>query len=428
MSSGQMLIASPNPQRFLTQGEGIGGVIKATPGDFLVEEIPLYEPCGKGEHLYLRIEKTSVSHGELMSCIRRHFGVKDVNIGYAGMKDKHAVTSQTVSVHLLNDPADIQIDHKRIKVLWAARHTNKIKRGHLRGNRFVIRIRSVDPLKVTLAKKRLEEIKQTGIPNFFGPQRFGYRTNNHLVGAAIVRGDWQGVLDELLGTTGTPYPDYQQQSRELYDQGNFKEAAEHWTVANRNELIAIRGLREGKSASNACYAIGKAALSFFVSSLQSAIFNRVLDERIEQGTLSKLMDGDLAFKHDSRSVFKVTSEELVGDVLADRIARFEISPSGPLWGAGMTRAAGRVGDCEIRALVAAGITFQSLVETSYDQRGARRSLRAAVENIAVDSGVDEEGSYIRLAFDLSRGSYATVLLREIMQTDLQDKTAFNSQD
>lgn len=426
MSSGQMLIASPNPQKFLTQGEGIGGIIKSTPEDFLVEEIPLYEPCGKGEHLYLQIEKTSVSHGELMSCLRRHFGVKDLHIGYAGMKDKHAVTSQTVSVHLLDDPPDINIDHKRIKVLWAARHTNKLKRGHLRGNRFVIRIRSVDPLKVTLAKKRLEELQRTGMPNFFGPQRFGYRCNNHLVGAAIVRGDWQAVLDELLGITGTPFPDYQQELRELYDQGNYKEAAGHWTVANRNELIAIRGLRDGKSPSNACYAIGKAALSFFVSSLQSAIFNRVLDERIEQGTLQKMMEGDLAFKHDSRSVFKVTAEELVGDVLADRLARFEISPSGPLWGAGMTRTADAVGDAELRALEAAGITFQSLVETSYDQKGARRALRVPIENTSVDGGVDEEGSYIRLAFDLSRGSYATVLLREIMQTELDDKTSFTA--
>ncbi len=427
MSSGQMLIASPNPQRFLTEGEGIGGVIKSTPGDFLVEEIPLYEPCGKGEHLYLKIEKTCVSHGELMSCVRRHFGVKDLNIGYAGMKDKHAVTSQTISIHLHDDPPDIQIDHKRIKVLWAARHTNKLKRGHLRGNRFVIRIRSVDPLKVTLARKRLETIEQTGMPNFFGPQRFGYRCNNHLVGAAIVRGDWKAVLDELLGTTGTPFPDYQKQQRELYDEGNFKEAAKFWTVANRNELIAIRGLRDGKSPSNACHAIGKAALSFFVSALQSAIYNRVLDERIEAGTLQKLMEGDLAFKHDSRSVFKVTEDELVGNVLADRLANFEISPSGPLWGAGMTRAMGDVGDAELRALEAAGITFQSLVETSYDQKGVRRSLRVAVENIAVDSGVDEEGSYIRLAFDLSRGSYATVLLREIMQTDLEDKTSFTAE-
>lgn len=420
MSSEQMLIASPNPQKFLTQGEGIGGVIKSTPNDFLVEEIPLYEPCGKGEHIYLRIEKTSVSHGELMSCLRRHFGVKDLHIGFAGMKDKHAVTSQTVSVHLHNDPPSIDIDHERIKVLWAQRHTNKLKRGHLRGNRFVIRVRDVDPLKVTIAKKRLEEIQQSGIPNYFGPQRFGYRCNNHLVGAAIVRDDWKGVLDEMLGTTSTPFPDYQKSQRELYDQGDFKEAAKLWTVANRNELIAIRGLREGKSPSDACHAIGKAALSFFVSALQSAVFNRVLDERIEQGTIAKLMDGDLAFKHDSRSVFKVTEEELVGDVLAERLERFEISPSGPLWGAGMTRTMGEIGDAELRALEAAGISFQSLVETSYDQKGARRALRVPIENTSVDGGVDEEGSYIRLAFDLSRGSYATVLLREIMQTDPQD--------
>ncbi len=70
-----MCIVNPLPHQYLTQGTGTGGVIKSRPDDFVVEEIPLYEPCGEGEHLYLRIEKTSVSHGELISCLLRHFHV-----------------------------------------------------------------------------------------------------------------------------------------------------------------------------------------------------------------------------------------------------------------------------------------------------------------------------------------------------------------
>ena len=164
-------ILNPLPQRFLTDEPGIGGVIKSRPEDFLVDEVPLYEPCGEGEHLYLRIEKTGVSHVELLSCLRRHFKVGESAIGFGGMKDKRAVTRQTLSIHLLQDPATVELEHRRIKVLWATRHTNKIHRGHLAGNRFSIRIREVDPTKVTVVKRQLQRMTSTGVPNYFGVQR-----------------------------------------------------------------------------------------------------------------------------------------------------------------------------------------------------------------------------------------------------------------
>ena len=91
---------NPLPQRYLTPGSGIGGTIKTRPEDFLVEEVPLYDPCGTGEHLYLGIQKTGVSHMELISHLRRHFDVPRRAIGFAGMKDKAAVTQQTVSIYL----------------------------------------------------------------------------------------------------------------------------------------------------------------------------------------------------------------------------------------------------------------------------------------------------------------------------------------
>jgi tRNA pseudouridine13 synthase len=421
-----MCIDNPLPQQYLTQGKGTGGVIKSQPDDFVVEEIPLYEPCGEGEHLYLRIEKTSVSHGELMSCLRRHFHVKEVNIGYAGMKDKAAITRQTVSIHLLDDPPSVEIDHERINVLWARRHTNKIHRGHLRGNRFSIRIREVDPLSITAVKRCLDQLQQTGMPNYFGFQRFGYRCNNQILGAAIVRKDWQAMLDELLGATGTPFPEYQRERRELYDQGRYTEAARDWAAANRNELIASRSLRGGKSLHGVCHAVGQTPLAFWISALQSAIFNRVLDERLQQGTLLTLVEGDLAWKHDSRSVFAVTAAEMEGDVLARRLERFEISPSGPLCGSGMTRAAGSVDVVEIRALQATGVPLDALMQVGYGVHGARRAMRVPIANVELDSGVDEGGNFIHLAFDLPRGAYATVLLREIMRTAIDETASFAS--
>lgn len=425
MSTGTMCIVNPLPQQYLTQGKGTGGVIKSQPADFVVEEIPLYEPKGEGEHLYLRIEKTNVSHGELMSCLRRHFHVKEVNIGYAGMKDKAAITRQTVSIHLLDDPPSVEIDHERINVLWARRHTNKIRRGHLRGNRFSVRIRKVDPLSITTVKRCLDQLQRTGMPNYFGVQRFGYRCNNQILGAAIVRKDWQGLLDELLGAAGTPFPEYQRERRELYDQGRYAEAAREWRAANRNELIASRLLRDGKSLHGVCHALGPTPLTFWISALQSAIFNRVLDERLQQGTLLTLVVGDLAWKHDSRSVFAVTAAEMEGDELARRLERFEISPSGPLCGSGMTCAAGSVDEVEIRALQATGVPLDALMQVGYGVRGARRAMRVPIANVEFDSGVDEGGNFIHLAFDLPRGAYATVLLREIMRIAIDETASFS---
>ena len=155
-------IDDPLPRGFLTDGPGIGGALKVRPEDFLVDEIPAYEPCGEGEHLYLRIQKTSVAHGELISCLSRHFDVPRSAIGYAGMKDKHAVTSQTISIHRHDDPADLEIPHERIAVQWASRHRNKLRRGHHRGNRFSIRVRDVDPTSAVAAHRALQALERTG--------------------------------------------------------------------------------------------------------------------------------------------------------------------------------------------------------------------------------------------------------------------------
>ena len=101
-----MRITDPLPQRFLTQTPGVGGRIKLRPEDFLVDEIPLYEPEGTGEHLYLGIQKTNVSHGEMMSCLRRQFGVREFAIGYAGMGSLLTVLFGRPLVRLNYDQSD----------------------------------------------------------------------------------------------------------------------------------------------------------------------------------------------------------------------------------------------------------------------------------------------------------------------------------
>lgn len=408
-------IADPAPQRYLTDDPGIGGRLKDAPEDFIVEELPLYEPCGTGEHLYLRVRKIGCAHGEMMSCLRRTFGVPERAIGYAGMKDKVAVTTQTVSIHLPQDPPDVEIDHERISVLWSSRHRNKIRRGHLKGNRFSIRIRDVDPMQAPVALRTIRHLEQTGVPTYFGLQRFGYRANNHLIGAMVLTGDWEGILSEVLGAGGTPFPAYQRERRELFDAGDLDRAAAEWTAADRSELSIINALRRGWSPEAAVRAVGATNVGFWTSAMVSAAFNHTLDRRLSDGTVARLHEGDLAWKHDSRAVFPVTAETMASGTLDARLAALEISPSGPLWGSRMTRAGGDVAIVERAALEATGLTPEQMEASRDCPDGSRRSFRARLGDASVDAGVDERGPYIRAAFDLPRGIYATVALREVMK-------------
>jgi tRNA pseudouridine13 synthase len=417
-------IFDPLPQRYVTSEPGIGGKIKLRPEDFLVDELPLYEPSGEGEHLYIGVQKAGVSHGELMATLRRHFGVTDTQIGFAGMKDKMGITRQVISIHLPGAAAqprdaDAQPPHDRIRELWAARHRNKIQRGHLQGNRFSIRIREVDPTRALQARRTLLRLVQTGVPNYFGSQRFGYRRNNHLVGILLLRRDWRGIIDEVLGAQGTPFPEYQRERRELFDARHVEQAASHWTAADRSERIIINALRRGEKNRNAVLSVGRAAFAFWLSAFQSAAFNRVLDRRIDDGLFDQLIEGDLAWKHINRSMFPVTAQELATGALPPRLAALEISPSGPLWGREMRMAEGAPGRTEQDALAGMGMTVENFLASTNCPEGGRRAMRVPLLHPEIDAGTDEHGGYIRVAFDLPRGAYATVVLREIMKSNEQ---------
>ncbi|MDX2116546.1 MAG: tRNA pseudouridine(13) synthase TruD, partial [Planctomycetota bacterium] len=205
---------------FLTSDvPGVGGQLRQRDTDFFVEEIPLYEPAGQGEHIYLFVEKRGLSTSQLVHLIARHFGVRPSAVGYAGMKDKHAVTRQIISVHTpRRTHADFpMLENERVTVLNASMHANKLRLGHLRGNRFVVRIRGVDMSKAVPALRVLRTLETMGVPNFAGEQRFGSRQNNHRLGLALIRKEWRPLLDELLGPDPA-FPHINADARALYAQ------------------------------------------------------------------------------------------------------------------------------------------------------------------------------------------------------------------
>ncbi len=162
---------------------------KQSPRDFVVEEIPLYDFSGEGEHLVMFVRKKSLSTMEMVGIFARFLGIKNRDIGYAGMKDKHAMTKQYISIHKQHEEALERFEHEGIKILSKVYHNNKIRIGHLKGNRFYIKLKKVNPTSALKLDEALKNISKSGMPNYFGYQRFGNDGNNHVDGEKIAKGD-----------------------------------------------------------------------------------------------------------------------------------------------------------------------------------------------------------------------------------------------
>ena len=174
---------------FAYGGPPCRGVIRSVPEDFRVDEIPSVTPDGQGEHLLLHIEKRGSNTDWVAGLLARHAGVPRGDVSYAGLKDRHAVTRQWFSVRLAgrDEPRWEALEGPDLRVIERARHSRKLRTGALRGNRFDILIRSLDGDRESLAQ-RLEAIREGGIPNYFGEQRFGRQGSNLRSAEALFAG------------------------------------------------------------------------------------------------------------------------------------------------------------------------------------------------------------------------------------------------
>ncbi|MCA9243216.1 MAG: tRNA pseudouridine(13) synthase TruD [Phycisphaerales bacterium] len=390
------------------------GTIKADYTDFIVEEIPLYPASGSGTHTYFLLEKTGLSTMNALGDIARALNVKRRDIGYAGLKDARAVTRQWMSVEHMN-PRDVQkLDIPRMRVLKVEKHSNKLKLGHLSGNRFTIRVRDTHPERLAQLQDALRKLAQLGVPNYFGQQRFGGRGDTWAVGRAIAVGEMQAALDLILGRPG-PY-DHGEilRGRQLYEAGRYQDALRRWPGMFRNERRALKALAQSRgSVKRGFYAIDLQLRRFYISAYQSHLFNQVVARRMPHG-LDKLMGGDLAFRHAGHAVF------LVDDAAVEqpRADAFEISPTGPLFGYRMTQPTGEPAAMEAAALAAEDLRPDAFENGHSRVQGSRRPMRFPLEDADARLGADHRGAYLELAFVLPRGCYATSLLRELFRDEV----------
>jgi len=179
------------PERWptLLDPPAIAGTVRKQPEDFQVEEIPAYSPAGKGTHLFLLVEKKLKTTDEVIRALARQLRVPAGQIGCAGMKDRVALTRQWLSVPAA---ARSRLDSFRLEgvsILETGLHTNKLKTGHLKGNRFRIRIADLGPEDGDEIVRRCAVLGEKGIPNYFGPQRFGRDGRNEITGRDLLAGE-----------------------------------------------------------------------------------------------------------------------------------------------------------------------------------------------------------------------------------------------
>lgn len=189
------------PYPYLTSDiAGIGGIFKESAEDFEVTEIPLYPPCGSGEHTYLLVEKTGLTTLEMLRRLARATGLPERELGYAGMKDARGITRQTVSVPRVAPEQLMALEIPGLRLHSAQLHNNKLRLGHLSGNSFRIRLHQVGENALARAESVLEVLHRRGVPNYFGSQRYGSQGNSADVGRKLLQGDHEGAIRALIGT------------------------------------------------------------------------------------------------------------------------------------------------------------------------------------------------------------------------------------
>lgn len=333
----------------------IGGQLGSEPEDFVVDELPLYPPSGSGHHRYVRMRKRCWTTPSMVSALARAAGVDARDIGYAGMKDRHAITTQWVSLPAASRPPETWELPAGLDVLEHTLHDNKLRTGHLRANRFVLRLVDVQPQGASHLDAWRSRLTDPGFPNYFGAQRFGRDGGN---------------LARALDRVGS---------------GSAADGSQRERPGRRR-----RSHFDDK---------------LYSSVLQAEVFNRYLSARHAVG-LDRLLMGEVVRLHNSTSVFVVEDPEAeLGRWLSG-----DIHLTGPLPGPKMRQPSGDAELLERRVLAELGLTPGAIEKLGRSAPGTRRDLLARPESLGLEP---LSPTTLRLEFVLPSGAYATELVRQL---------------
>lgn len=323
-------------------------IFKKIPEDFIVRENLGFELTNEGENLFLLIEKTELNTQQVCEYLAKYFNKRLRDIGYAGLKDKQSISQQWFSVQMnVKQEVDLSsLGTEHIKLIDFKRHNKKLKIGALKSNHFEIRLRNVSDSKDVIA--RFEKVQLSGVPNYFGLQRFGFKGNNL---------NWADRMSS-------------------------------------GEVIKNKKIK-----------------GFALSASRSYLFNQVISKRLALGIFNAPQSGDVFMLSGTNSFFvEPPSEEIT-----QRILERDISISAPLFGEGDL-----VSENEIMQLEHAVAQEHSKWLEMLQQQGLkqeRRSISLIPENL---SWQQQEQDLI-VSFDLATGCFATSVLRECVNFEIEDE-------
>ena len=348
---------TPLPKKRRSQGlPRVSATFVSSVEDFHVEEIPAYVPCGEGEHAYLWLEKTNMPADALFAHVSRVFKVSRRDIGYAGLKDTRATTWQFLSVpraavsKVATDWAACAelLKTPQVRLVAGNYHQNKLRCGHLKGNRFAVTLRHGQSDDLARAQAIAERLQAQGMPNYYGDQRFGRNQSTLQHGLSLLEGS---------------------------DKRKPGHARQAW--------------------------LDKLALS----AVQSALFNDYLALREQSGKRDLVLGGDILQVCASGGLF--LSEDPQAD--QPRFTSREVVPAGPMFGPSMKPATDAADALEQSVLAAAGLQAEAFTLHKRLTQGTRRATLVWLDDMRVEA-VDT--STLRLQFTLPSGSYATEVISE----------------
>jgi tRNA pseudouridine13 synthase len=412
---------------FSTKSPGIGGVIKQRYSDFVVEEIgtdnrkcqaerflkengfenatPIEIPQRSDDRVFSQLhcdlEKINCETHLAIQHLSRFLQVSRKRIGFAGMKDKRAITCQRISLFQPNQEKLLQFRSKMMDLRNFEWKKERIEIGNLKGNAFTITIRNIG-FDITETRERLEksleEIEKNGVANYFGEQRFGgIREVTHLVGKELVKGNPEKAVMLYLTHPAEKEPEELKKARKsLSETKDFSNASNEFPIQNRFERSMIHHLcKYPNDFAGAFSKLPKSMRYLFTHAYQALLFNEIIAERIRRGTGLKETDGDRL-------------EEGI--------------PTAPLFGFETKFSDGKAGQIEKEIIGKEGISLQEfripqLPEAS--SAGGRKKIALnpkkteikAIEEDELNTGKTKAALY----FELEKGSYATTVLREIMK-------------
>jgi tRNA pseudouridine13 synthase len=444
---------------YATETSGIGGVIRQSIDDFVVEEVLV-------DGSKARIEKTaeswvlgaSLSRQRYLLCvlvkrnwdtfisiknIAKQLGISQRQIHIAGIKDAKAVTAQHITIEhgLIEDVSKIAV--KDIEIRPVGYFRDKLSSYYLLGNNFSIRIKAINRSVSTIEKRITETSRELesvgGIPNFFGHQRFGTtRSITHIVGKAIVEGDFEGAAMLYLAKPSVhEHPSSRQARGELHSTQDFKQALQNFPKQLRFERLMLNHLVEKpEDFVGAFKQLPIKLQTLFVQAYQSHLFNRFLSERIKHGfSLNKAEVGDYLVSVERSglpmvNVVKVAGAETVMEA-NEMVKAGRMRVALPLIGIKQRLSKGAMEQIEREILEEEGIQREKFRVNAIPEisgRGGLRAVVAPIKNFKLHDisacTTNQREHQTALSFMLLRGSYATVLLREIIKPGNPIKAGF----